>query len=137
MDAGAIEAIMATGDWDSAIAACRTGLMSTPCNPKIHAYLGMCFFRKGDFANAIEPFRRATLLDPKFWQAGAKLAQCYDRLRRFEEAYSVAKEWIRVQPNDPTLQGLVFALENQVKGNRLDGWERTRGLAHKVTFSSE
>lgn len=128
---------MGRGQWDDGIEACRQALQVTPVNAKIHAYLGMCHFRKGDFAGAIDPLKRATLLAPKFWQAGAKLAQCYDRLRRYEEAYATAKEWLKVQPNDTTLQGLVHSLEYQVRGNRVDGWERTQGLAHKIQFSNE
>ncbi|AIE87258.1 hypothetical protein OP10G_3890 [Fimbriimonas ginsengisoli Gsoil 348] len=97
----------------------------------------MCYFRKNEYAAAIDPLRRACTLDPKCWQAGARLAQCYDRLHRYEEAYEIAKVWQRVNPSDPTLQGLVYTLEHQVRGNRKDGWERTQHLAHEVTFSQE
>lgn len=137
MENNGVEALMARGQWDEAIVACKSALQVTPVNPKMNAYLGMCYFRKNDFASAIEPFRRATLLDPKFWQAGAKLAQCYDRLRRYEEAYATAREWIKVNPNDHTLQGLIHALEHQVQGNRRDGWERTHALNRRVQFSEE
>lgn len=137
MDSNGIEVLMQRGEWEDAIAACRAALQVTPTNAKINAYLGMCLFRTGDFAAAIAPFRCATTLDPKFWQAGAKLAQCYDRLHRYEEAYATAKEWLKVMPSDRTLQGLVFALEHQVKGNRKDGWERTGHLHHEVTFTGK
>jgi Flp pilus assembly protein TadD len=135
MDNSGIEVLMQRGQWDEAIAACRAALQVTPTNARLNGYLGMCLFRKGDFAAAIDPFRRATMLDPKFWEAGAKLAQCYDRLHRYEEAYSVAKEWLRLAPSDRILQGLVYTLEDQVKGNRKDGWERTGHLHHEVTFT--
>lgn len=137
MEVSGIEAMMQRGDWENAILACRSALQVTPGNARLNAYLGMCLFRKADFALAAESFRKATLLDPKFWEAGAKLAQCYDRMHRYEEAYSVAKEWLKVNPNDHTLQGIVHALEYQVRGNRLDGWERTRHLAHEVHFTRE
>lgn len=135
MENNGIEALMQRQEWDEAIAACRAALQVTPTNPKLNAFLGMCHFRKGEFEAAIPPFKRATTLDPKFWQAGAKLAQCYDRLKRYEEAFATAKDWLRIMPSDRTLQGLVFALENQVQGNRKDGWERTRALHHEVTFT--
>jgi len=137
MEGSGIEVLMQRGDWDNAILACKSALQVTPVNAKLHAYLGMCLFRKGDYATASESFRRATLLDEKFWEAGAKLAQCYDRLHRYEEAYSVAKQFSRVNPNNTALQALVHALEGQVRGNRVDGWERTRHLAHEVQFSGE
>lgn len=128
---------MRRGDWDGAVLACRAALQVTPTNARLHGLLGVCLFRKNDFAAAAESLRRATTLEPKFWEAGAKLAQCYDRLHRYEEAYSVAKEFLRVNPNDRTLQGLVFGLENQIRGNRVEGWERTRHLSHEVQFSHD
>jgi len=137
MEGSGIEVFMQRGDWDNAILACKSALQVTPTNARLHGYLGMCLFRKGDYLAALEPFRRATLLDDKFWEAGARLAQCYDRLHRYEEAYSVAKEFSRINPNNATLQGLVHGLENQVRGNRVEGWERTRHLSHEVQFSSE
>jgi len=132
-----IEALMKNQQWDEAVTACRSALQVTPVNARIHAYLGMCYFRKAEYELASESFRRATCLDPKMWEAGAKLAQCYDRLHRREEAFSVAKQWLCVNPSDRSLQALVQALGEQVQGNRLDGWERTRHLAHKVQFAQD
>ena len=103
----------------------------------LHAYLGISLFKQSKFELAAESFRRATLLDPKFVDAGTKLAQCYDRLRRYEEAYTEANEWLKLSPANRTLQGIVRALELQVKGNRKDGWERTAHFAHTVTFARD
>jgi tetratricopeptide (TPR) repeat protein len=97
----------------------------------------MCHFRKAEYDLAVEPFRKASILDPNFWEAGAKLAQCYDRLKRYEEAYTVAKEWLHVRPSDHTLQGLVEALKHQVRGNKVEGWERTAHLAHQIKFAQD
>jgi Flp pilus assembly protein TadD len=127
---------MCAGDWDGAIAACKAALQLVPVDAKLHGYLGCCYFRKGDYASAIEPFRRATALNPKFWEAGTKLAQCYDRLHRYEEAYATAKEWLHVRPGDHTLEGIVFALKDMVHGPVKEGWERTEFLAHHVEFSN-
>ncbi|MDR3687886.1 MAG: tetratricopeptide repeat protein [Fimbriimonas sp.] len=132
-----IEALMQRGAWEDAIVECRAVLQLQPTNTRILGYLGMCHFRKGEFDKAIEPFRKASVLDPNFWEAGVKLAQCHDRLRRYEEAYEIAREWLRVRPQDHTLQGLVEALKYQVRGNRVDGWERTAHLAHNVKFARD
>lgn len=132
-----IELLMQTQQWDDAIVECKAALQLQPTNAKLYGYLGCCYFRKGDFRSAIEPFRKASVLDPKFWQAGAKLAQCYDRLKRYEEAYETAVEWLRVQPSDHTLQGLVDGLKHQVKGNKKEGWERTAHLAYDIKFARE
>lgn len=130
-----IDGLMQRQAWDDAILECKAALQVQPTNARLYGYLGMCYFRKGEYQNAIEPFRKASVLDPNFWEAGAKLAQCYDRLKRYEEAYEVAKEWLRVRPNDHTLQGLVDGLKLQVRGNKKEGWERTAHLAYDIKFS--
>ncbi len=132
-----IEALMQRQAWDEAIMECKAALQLQPTSALLNGYLGMCYFRKAEYALAVEPFRKASILDPKFWQAGAKLAQCYDRLKRYEEAYEVAKDWLKVKPNDHTLQGLVDALKHQVRGNKIEGWERTAHLAHRIQFAQQ
>ena len=135
MSSSRIEVLMQSGAWDDAIVECKAVLQLQPTNPRVHAMLGMCYFRKGEYQLALEPFRKASVLDPKCWEAGVKLAQCYDRLKRYEEAYAVAKEWLQVRPQDHTLQGLVEILQFQVKGNKVEGWERTAHLAHEVKLA--
>ncbi len=135
MSLSGIEQLMQQQQWDDAIVHCKAALQLQPTNAKLHGYHGMCHFRKREYELAVEPFRKACALDPHFWQAGAKLAQCYDRLKRFEEAYEVAVEWLRVHPCDHTLQGLAEALQYQVKGNKVEGWERTAHLAYEVRFT--
>jgi len=132
-----IDALMQKGQWDDAIVECKAVIQVQPTNARVYGLLGMCHFRKGDYQGAIDPFRKASVLDPKFWEAGAKLAQCYDRLKRYEEAYEVAQEWLRVRPQDHTLQGLVEALRYQVRGNKVEGWERTAHLAHEIKFAKD
>jgi len=130
-----IEGLMQRQAWDDAILECKAALQLQPTNSRLYGYLGLCYFRKGDYQQAIEPFRKASVLDPNFWEAGAKLAQCYDRLKRYEEAYEIAKEWLRVRPNCHTLQGLVDGLKDQVRGNKIEGWERTAHFAHEIKFA--
>jgi tetratricopeptide (TPR) repeat protein len=135
MSFAGIDGLMLEHRWDDAILECKAVLQLQPTNARLWGYLGMCHYRKGEFHLAIEPFRKASVLDPNFWQAGAKLAQCYDRLKRYEEAYVIAKEWLAVRPNDHTLQGLVDGLKHQVKGNKKEGWERTAHLAYDIKFT--
>jgi Flp pilus assembly protein TadD len=123
---------MRQGDWEGAKAATQAALLQVPTNPHLHAYLGICFFRQNRFEEAEPCFRRASTLDPGFWQAGAKHAQCLYQLRRREEAYQVAKHWSSVNPNDNTLRGLIHTLQHQVRGTHQEGWERTRGLGYKI-----
>jgi tetratricopeptide (TPR) repeat protein len=132
-----IETHMQHGRWDDAETACLAALQVQPASAKLHGYLGICYFRKSQFEKAAESFKKATLLDPNFIDAGIKHAQSLDRLQRYEEAYVVAKDWLRVRPSDKTLQGLVYCLEFHVKGNRVDGWERSRNFAHHVVLAQD
>jgi hypothetical protein len=58
-------------------------------------------------------------------------------MQKYEEAYKVATEWLRVRPSDRTLQGLVNGLQYHVKGNRTDGWERTAHFAHRIILAQD
>jgi tetratricopeptide (TPR) repeat protein len=132
-----IETHMQNGRWEEAEHACNAALQVQPTSAKLHAYLGMCYFRRSICDKAVDSFKKATLLDPNFVDAGIKLAQSYDRLQRYEEAYATAVEWLRIRPADRTLQGLVHGLQHQVKGNRTDGWERTQRVSHRVVLASD
>ncbi len=128
---------MQQGRWDDAELACKSALQVQPTSAKLHAYLGLCLFRKNDYQQAADSFKRATMLDPNFVDAGVKHAQSLDRMQRYEEAYTVACEWLRVRPSDRTLQGLVNGLQFHVKGNRQDGWERTAHFAHRIVLAQD
>jgi tetratricopeptide (TPR) repeat protein len=132
-----IECLLQQGKYSEAEFAAKSALQICPTNAMLHAYLGISLFKQSNFELAAESFRRATILDTNLVDAGAKLAQCYDRLHKYEEAYAVATEWLRVCPSNRILQGLVNALELQVKGNRKDGWERTNGLGRTILFASD
>jgi tetratricopeptide (TPR) repeat protein len=136
VDQPGIEGLMRQGRWDEAAIACKSALQVQPTNPKMHAYLGLCHFQKQDFPVAAESFKRATALDPQFWQAGAKLAQCLERMRRYDEGLEIATEFLRIQPNDITLQGLVRYLSGMARGRR-EGWERTAHLGFEVKMASD
>jgi tetratricopeptide (TPR) repeat protein len=136
LDQNGIEGLMRQGNWDDAMLACRSALQVQPTNAKMHAYLGLCQFQKQDWQGAAGSFQKATALQPDFWQAGAKLAQSLERMRRYPEALDVAREFARVQPNDITLQGLIRYLTPMVR-NRVEGWERTAHLGIEVRLASE
>jgi protein O-GlcNAc transferase len=126
-----VEALMRQALWDDAIQACQAALQVQPVNPRLHGYLGLCYFQKHEYLLASDSFQRATSLDPNFWQAGVKLAQSLERQRRHSEALEVTKQFLRVQPNDNTLQGLLQYLEDVVQ-DRTEAWERSRYLGYKI-----
>ncbi|HWD38327.1 MAG TPA: tetratricopeptide repeat protein [Fimbriimonas sp.] len=132
-----IEALMQEGKWEDAEHASRAALQVHPTSAKLHAYLGICLFRQNKFEPAAESFKKSTLLDPNFVDAGVKHAQCLDRLQRYEEAFVVANDWLKVRPSDRTLQGIVHGLQHHVRGNRTDGWERTAHYAHRIILAQD
>ena len=136
MNQQVIEGLLQKGMVEDAIVQCYAVLQVTPNNSRVLGLLGMCHFRKQDYQAALEQFQRATLLDPNFVDAGLKHAQCLDRLRRYEEAHVVAKDWLRVQPNNNMLRALVEQLQPYSHGTR-QGWERTAALNTTVTFGGE
>ena len=136
MNQQTIEGLLQQGMVDEALHQCNAVLQVTPGNGRILGLLGMCHYRKQDYANAAECFRRATLLDPKFVEAGLKHAQCLDRLRRYEEAFTVANEWLHVQPSNHMLRSLVESLRQHAHGTS-QGWERTASMGKTVRLGGE
>lgn len=120
-----IEKLMQTGDWEEAMVQCQAMLQVQPVNAKLNAYLGLCHFRKNQFAEAAVSFRKAVLLDPQFKDAGIKLAQCLDRLMQYKEGLAVAKEFLRMYPNDHTLQALVNGLQRQHGAEEEESWQKS------------
>src|SRR5207244_2527678 len=88
-----------------------------------HALEGICLFRLGDFAAAEPCFMRATALDPTFVDAGVKRCQCLERLRKFDDAVELAREWRAKRPHDPTLNAMIHAHGNRPDPRRTEGWE--------------
>ena len=137
MDLSVAEGYMKTGNFAEAQKEFRRLVFQLPTNPRLHAYEGICFFRMENYEAAVPCLKRAFDLDPKFIEAGTKLAQAYDKLHKYDEAYSVVQECLAVKPGDATLQGLSFFLKDRIKGNRKDGWERSIALEKKIKFSGD
>ena len=137
MDLSQAEANMKAGRYDEAQKEFRRLVILYPTNAKLHAYEGVCYFRQENFEAAVPCLTRAVNLEPTYADAGIKLAQAYDRLKRYEEAFVVVTDFLKVKPGDATLQGLSFFLKDRVKGNRKDGWERSIALEREITFANE
>lgn len=133
--AGVLKLIQAH-NWPEAKRVSEELLLQQPTNPMLHAYRGLCYFEEQNWTVAAESFRRATFLDPKFWQAASKLAQCYERLHEYRKGLEICEEFIRIQPNDPCLESLLVYFGDMAKV-RQEGWERTRHLSHHVTMAKD
>ncbi len=131
-----VEQMMGRGDWDGAFTSCQQLIADHPSSAKLHGYIGLCLYRRTDYAGAAASFRTALLLDEKFWEAALKLAQCLDRMMQYDEALDAAKAAHKLRPSDPTINVLVNGLERQVTEKSADGWAKTT-IRHNVTISSE
>ena len=131
-----IEALMRGGRWLQAQSACREGLFARPTDARLHAYEGICLFRLNDFAAAEPCFMRATALDPSYVDAGVKRCQCLERLRRYDEALALAREWQRKRPSDPVLSHMVHAHGHRPILNRTEGWERSVRRVRAVEYAA-
>lgn len=132
-----IEAAMRAGRWTEGQQACREALMARPTDARIHACEGMCFFRLGDFPSAEPCFMRATALDPSFIDAGVKRCQCLDRMRRYDEALELAREWHTKRPNDPALNAIIEAHQYRANPRRIEGWEISAQAMNRAHFASD
>lgn len=131
-----IESLMQRGMWDDAIVECKAVTQVQPMSPMVWAYMGMCHFRKQEWEDASAALRRAVILDPKFLDAGIRLAQALDKCGRHLEAYDVAADFLKQHPGNNTLKGLTLALEHHLRERRLDNWERST-RAHTVMIEHE
>lgn len=133
-----IECLMQQGKWDDAMVQIQALIQLQPVNPRLHAYLGMCHMRKNDFKQAEPCFRKAITLDPNFWEAGVRLAQCLDRLLNYKEALQVAEKYLVMRPNDPTLRALVNGLKRQAGAVEEETWQKsTKGAWHNVHLAQD
>lgn len=120
-----IESLLRECKWDEAIFEANQMVQLHPTNAKAQGYLGLAYFRKGAYKEAIGPLERAVSLDPMYVDAGLKLAQSYDRACRYHDACVVAKEFLKIQPNQHMLQGILDRLDRYEYVDK-DGWEKGR-----------
>jgi tetratricopeptide (TPR) repeat protein len=125
---GEIEAHIRTGKWLDARHLAEQFLQVHATHARAYGYLGLTYFRTGEFEKALEPLRKAIVLDDQFWEAGTLLAQSLDRLLRFEEALAIAEQFLAVRPSDQTLLLLREGLKRNVPEKVTDSWQKSTQL---------
>lgn len=131
-----INILMASGHWAEAKAASQKVIFEHPTCASAHAYLGLCLFHERKWQEAYVEFERATLLDPHYWQAGFKMAECLDKMQQYNKAYEVALEWQRVNPNDSHLNHFIHGLIPFLQEEITEGWQIAKhGQPHNVTLT--
>ena len=133
-----IRTLMQQGKWEDARAACEQLIFEHPTYAPAHAHLGICNFHANQFTDAAKNFERATMLDPHYWEAGIKHAQCLDRLQKYDEAYTVATHWQVIRPSDPTLAQMIKGLTYHLSAKITDSWQiSSKPMHHNVTLSQD
>lgn len=132
----AIEREMAAGRWQDAAELSQAIIADHPTCAKAHAYHAWCLVQLNRLAEAVDPLKKAVLLDPHFWQANQQLAQLLDRLGRYAEALEHAREALKERPGDSRLMGLVRGLERQVPEAITDAWQiSAKPMFYTVEFT--
>jgi TolA-binding protein len=82
--------------------------------PNILSDLGVSYQELGDFDQALEIFRRVQAMAPNHWQSlyNQVVVLAFSK-KEIEEARKVLAELQRVQPNNPDVQRLAAAVEEQ------------------------
>lgn len=124
---------MAAGNWVQAAEEAKAILAEHPTSAKAWAYLGWAYENLGRHAEAIEPLRKAIILEPHFWQASFQVAQILDRLGRYPEALQHAREALRDKPGHDPIEALIRGLERQVPEELTDAWQLSvKPICHTV-----
>ena len=72
-----------------------------PLNPTFSRMQGDLSFLKGNFAQALERYRAATLADPSFWVGQVMMGWCAMRLNNLDQAKQQFALAERLQPHHP------------------------------------
>jgi cytochrome c-type biogenesis protein CcmH/NrfG len=136
VDLSEVEQKMAVGDWSAAADVSRDMLRSQPVNARLHGYLGWSLMQLGEFAPAVESLKRAHNLDPKSLASAKCLAQCLVKVNRFQEAWDVLQDAIKLDPNDRALKLLHDFLISKVK-LRGERWEINQNVEARVVMADD
>lgn len=120
-----IESSLQGGQWLDARHLAEQFLQFNPTNARVYGYLGITYYRTGEYEKALEPLRKAITLDENFWEAGTLLAQTLDRLLKYEAALEVAEQFLALRPSDQTLLHLREGLLRNVPKKITDSWEKS------------
>src|SRR3954462_9093007 len=72
-----------------------------PNDERAHTLLGVLYFGRQDYQNAIAEFEKATSINPKFSPPYNQLGYAYRFLDRFSEAEAAFKKYTQLIPDDP------------------------------------
>ncbi|MEQ8909633.1 MAG: helix-turn-helix domain-containing protein [Vicingaceae bacterium] len=112
------EVYTAIGDFDSALRAINTSLVSDPLSPNHFYTKANSFYLQKKYDQALELIEKSLELDPSFALAIQLKISCYLHLGRLEELYN--------QPDFPSIDPICYLLMEVLKGNSIDRREADR-----------
>src|SRR4051812_14968712 len=72
-----------------------------PNDERAHTQLGVLYFGRQDYANAISEFEKSTSINPRFSPPYNQLGYAYRFLERFTDAETAFKKYTQLIPDDP------------------------------------
>ena len=107
---GLARAIADTGDFHEAEEAARKFITRRHRDWRGYSMLGFVYFQEGQYARAVEPWRRAARLAPDNARAHRNLGSAYFQLDRLEDAVAAYRRSLGIQPTAPGYLNLGTAL---------------------------
>ena len=93
-------ALRETGHQDEAIEVCREGMRVAPSHTMAHN-LGVELSRREQFAEAVDMYRKAVELDPKFALSWTNLGDCLKKMQRPAESLDAYRQAVAAAPASP------------------------------------
>jgi Flp pilus assembly protein TadD len=119
---------------DEAVELLKLCVQKDAYDPENFNFLGVAYYKKGDFANALENYRKALELDHNHASVFNNIGSIYLRVylaKRDERAYRLAMDnFTRAIAIDPRLfaaynsRGAAYKFKNQVD-KAIDDWKKT------------
>jgi TolB-like protein/class 3 adenylate cyclase/Flp pilus assembly protein TadD len=111
--------LLAVGEADAGIAACRRAAELDPLSAEISTWNGLCLYMARRHPEAIEQLRVAIALSPDYWYPHEWLASAYARTGRFPEALAELEIAERLDPNNAEIEGVLGRVQADA-GNRAE-----------------
>ena len=97
------DALIAKGDYDSAIADYDAAIKLDPTYVKPFNNRGVAYLKKGEYARAIKEFDQAIKFNPTYANAFANRAEAYKKMREYARAAQDYDNAIRIKSDEEAL----------------------------------
>jgi tetratricopeptide (TPR) repeat protein/predicted regulator of Ras-like GTPase activity (Roadblock/LC7/MglB family) len=112
------DALRKKGQFDEALAACRSGLTRHPNLLSGQLMMGRVFTAKKEHGEAVEVLKRVVQREPNNLTAHALLSQAYMALGRFQEAIGEYQKILSLNPEDAAAQSALQGALDRMRRER-------------------